>query len=218
MAEVTTHGLLMSPWEQACLPNAPAPGRLLPPPWQRDACPVPWAVVPPLALCFSQASCKALLGAARFLKRRDLEQLLTRQQALKFNDCLVRTAWKAQPQPGEGACPLCSVCGAGSCVPAQCCSQGHQPEPHTLLPSMGCAGSCPGSSGLWHCQWSRGPAVLQGSPTAPQAAPGPLPPPKPGTCSSLRAAWAEARAGCRERPAQGQSPRQPFPLSSLCSR
>ncbi|XP_027766244.1 uncharacterized protein LOC114072563, partial [Empidonax traillii] len=44
----------------------------------------------------AEASQKALLRAAWFLKRKDLEQLLKTEQPLKFGECLVRTALKPQ--------------------------------------------------------------------------------------------------------------------------
>ncbi|CAN8200981.1 unnamed protein product [Coccothraustes coccothraustes] len=50
----------------------------------------------------AKASRETLLGVARFLKRRKLEELLKKQPPLNVYECLVRRAWKPQAQPGEG--------------------------------------------------------------------------------------------------------------------
>ncbi|XP_023803430.1 maestro heat-like repeat-containing protein family member 7, partial [Cyanistes caeruleus] len=73
----------------------------------------------------AEASRETLHSSARFLRRRDIEQMLEVDQTWRFGECLVRTAWKAQPQPGEAPCPWRSVHGAGSWAPAQCRSRGH---------------------------------------------------------------------------------------------
>ncbi|XP_068877562.1 maestro heat-like repeat-containing protein family member 7 [Aphelocoma coerulescens] len=70
----------------------------------------------------AEASCETLLCAAHFLKRRDLKELLNKKQALKFDDCLLRTPWKPQPQPGEAPCPRCSDSSSGVR------QEGEQPE------------------------------------------------------------------------------------------
>ncbi|XP_041891282.1 maestro heat-like repeat-containing protein family member 7 isoform X2 [Corvus kubaryi] len=95
----------------------------------------------------AEASQGTLLCVAKFLKRKDFEKPLKKQQLWKFAECLVRTVWKSKLQSGEAPCSSCSVCGAGSCAPAHCCTQGCQPAPHTLLPSRSRTGSSPGSSG-----------------------------------------------------------------------
>ncbi|XP_068033963.1 maestro heat-like repeat-containing protein family member 6 [Anomalospiza imberbis] len=49
----------------------------------------------------AKASQETLLRVAEFLKRRNLEQLVEKEQLWKFAEVLVRTAWKPQAQPGE---------------------------------------------------------------------------------------------------------------------
>ncbi|XP_068035158.1 maestro heat-like repeat-containing protein family member 7 [Anomalospiza imberbis] len=49
----------------------------------------------------AKASRETLLHVAKFLKRRKLEQLVRKGQLWNFAECLVRTAWKPQAQPGE---------------------------------------------------------------------------------------------------------------------
>nr|XP_041569079.1 uncharacterized protein LOC115492412 isoform X2 [Taeniopygia guttata] len=49
----------------------------------------------------AKASRETLLGAAEFLKKRNLKKLLKKEQLSKFAECLVRRAGKPQPQPGE---------------------------------------------------------------------------------------------------------------------
>ncbi|XP_023773392.1 maestro heat-like repeat family member 5 [Cyanistes caeruleus] len=72
----------------------------------------------------AEASWATLLCAAKLLKRRDLERPVKKKKLWMITECLVRTAWKAQPQPGEAPCPRRSVHGAGSWAPAQCRSRG----------------------------------------------------------------------------------------------
>ncbi|XP_068052920.1 maestro heat-like repeat-containing protein family member 7 [Anomalospiza imberbis] len=50
----------------------------------------------------AKASRETLLCAAKFLERRNLEQLVEKGNLWKFAEVLVRTAWKPQAQPGEG--------------------------------------------------------------------------------------------------------------------
>ncbi|XP_056371804.1 uncharacterized protein LOC130266574 [Oenanthe melanoleuca] len=87
----------------------------------------------------AKASGETLLYAARLLRRRDLEELLTQERRTKVTKCLLRPAWKPQPQPGEGPWPRSSACRAGSCGPAQRRSQSsHSLRPtRGLLPSLG---------------------------------------------------------------------------------
>lgn len=77
-----------------------------------------------------QASRDALLGAARFLKRRQLSKLLETQQTEMVGACLVRMALQAHTQPGEAPLPQFSVHGASSCAPALCAGTA-LPAPHT---------------------------------------------------------------------------------------
>ncbi|XP_068034587.1 maestro heat-like repeat-containing protein family member 7 [Anomalospiza imberbis] len=49
----------------------------------------------------AQVSQETLLCVAEFLKRRDLQKLVKNKKLWKFTECLVRTAWKCQPQAGE---------------------------------------------------------------------------------------------------------------------
>ncbi|XP_050840213.1 serine/arginine repetitive matrix protein 1-like [Serinus canaria] len=58
--------------------------------------------VNPRGLKASEASQETLLCVVKFLKRRDLKRLVKNQKLWKFTKCLVRIAWKLQPQPGEG--------------------------------------------------------------------------------------------------------------------
>ncbi|XP_064557294.1 maestro heat-like repeat-containing protein family member 2B [Zonotrichia leucophrys gambelii] len=85
-------------------------------------------------LYVAKASFQALLCAARFLRRRDLEELLIKAWRIKFAESLVRTARELEP------CPQCSVWGAGSCGPAQHRSRARQPAPTLLLPALCRAG------------------------------------------------------------------------------
>ncbi|XP_016155115.1 PREDICTED: protein maestro [Ficedula albicollis] len=48
----------------------------------------------------AEASQQALHSAAKFLKRRDLENLVKKEQLWQFAECLVRTAWKRQAEAG----------------------------------------------------------------------------------------------------------------------
>ncbi|XP_059716624.1 uncharacterized protein LOC132334534 [Haemorhous mexicanus] len=61
------------------------------------------------------ASQETLHCLLKFLKRKDLEKLVTKEKLWIFANCLVRTAWKPQPLPGEGPRGRCSEYGAGSC-------------------------------------------------------------------------------------------------------
>ena len=107
VAEVRTRGLQAHPWEGARLPPALVPGRLQPPPGlgtgTRVLCPGLWG-----HLCTSaalQASRETLQCAAKFLNSRNLMHLLKTENLWMFAECLVRTAWKPQAQPGEAPCP-----------------------------------------------------------------------------------------------------------------
>ncbi|XP_033367595.1 uncharacterized protein LOC107199196 [Parus major] len=65
---------------------------------------------------------------------------------LEFAECLVRTAWRSlnfEKPPG----PSAQCVGLAAVAPARCCTQGRQPAPHTLLPSLGPTASSPGSCG-----------------------------------------------------------------------
>ncbi|XP_064256923.1 uncharacterized protein LOC135287562 [Passer domesticus] len=50
----------------------------------------------------AEASRETLHSSARFLKRRDIEQMLQVDQTWRFGEALVRTTENPQPQPGEG--------------------------------------------------------------------------------------------------------------------
>ncbi|XP_027518326.1 uncharacterized protein LOC113956228 [Corapipo altera] len=76
--------------------------------------------------CVAEASREVLLCAARFLKRRDLEKLLRKEQHFKFCDCLVRMTPKAQPQAGQAPGPDALCAGLALC-PWHCCSHRHPP-------------------------------------------------------------------------------------------
>ncbi|XP_051652281.1 maestro heat-like repeat-containing protein family member 6 [Manacus candei] len=56
----------------------------------------------------AEASRRALFGAAKFLKWRDLENLVTMEQPWRFPECLVRTAPKPQPLAPLEHPALCS--------------------------------------------------------------------------------------------------------------
>ncbi|CAN8208415.1 unnamed protein product [Coccothraustes coccothraustes] len=133
VAKVRFCVMLPHPWQGARPPPAPAPRGLQPSPGlgkgTRVPCPGLWCHVRLSATL--QSSRKALLHAARFLRKRDLEQLLLKGPQMKFAERLVRTAREPQLQAGEVLCPRRSGRGAGSCAPAQ---------PRTLLPAPGRAG------------------------------------------------------------------------------
>ncbi|XP_059716694.1 uncharacterized protein LOC132334607 [Haemorhous mexicanus] len=54
----------------------------------------------------AQASRETLLSAVRFLKRKDLKQLLKTDQMWRLAECLVRTAWNPQPNPWRSRLPM----------------------------------------------------------------------------------------------------------------
>uniref|UniRef100_A0A8U7NIA8 Maestro heat-like repeat-containing protein family member 6 n=1 Tax=Corvus moneduloides TaxID=1196302 RepID=A0A8U7NIA8_CORMO len=87
----------------------------------------------------AEASMETLLCAAGFLKRRNLKQLVKKEQLLMFAECLVKPDWRRLRHSLEKP----SVWGWQLC-PCPVLHQGRQPAPHTLLPSPG---SSPGSCG-----------------------------------------------------------------------
>ncbi|XP_023804338.1 LOW QUALITY PROTEIN: maestro heat-like repeat family member 5, partial [Cyanistes caeruleus] len=105
----------------------------------------------------AEASQRALLSMAKVLKRRDLANPVKDKQLWKFAEVLVRTAWKAQPQPGEAPCPRRSVHGAGSWAPVQCRSRGH------MASSPGSCGPEPAADGA-PSHWGCGAGRHRGSP------------------------------------------------------
>ncbi|XP_064278794.1 maestro heat-like repeat family member 5 [Passer domesticus] len=108
----------------------------------------------------AKASLETLLCAARFLRRRDMEELLRKEQRMKFAEHLVRRAWKRQPRAGEAPWPRCSVARSGPCERRPSGSSvSHEPgvpprlpaRPAAAPPTLGAAAAlpqpCPPSGG-----------------------------------------------------------------------
>ncbi|XP_023800964.1 uncharacterized protein LOC111941996, partial [Cyanistes caeruleus] len=127
----------------------------------------------------AKASQQTLLRVADFLKRRNLKQLLRKEQLWEFADCLVRTAWRS-PNLRSSLPPVLSVWSwqlwpsAAPMGDSLCPTHRSLPWAARLLLQAPVAPSrvpmepqpC-GAAGL-------------GGSAAPRAAAGPLPPPEPG--------------------------------------
>lgn len=135
---------------------------------------------------------------------------------MKFNDCLVMTAWKPQPQPGKAPLTLVlSVWGWQLCPCPVLHLRAPACTPH-IAPFRGLRGLLPRL--LWPragCPWRRVQLGCRAAPRLPGQHPAlcPVQSPVPAAAgrAGLRAVrMGEASAGCSERPAEGGARANPL--------